>query len=288
MQSGDKRELEEMLANLSENGIASVKLQRLIWSRFGFRNEHDNLMIKLLVSFNFAYVRCDNEHVIETASKCSGRRQRVWDGCDDLLGLLKEHNGELLLPWFFLDKKADGLPTLCPSDQTVSVCLTYSFPEHFQKVCFHVCQPDVTAIPIPLNTSWLNGEHMEYAGITALLQCDGERAEIMLTATTVHSLSAYARLWQVVCRLITDIENEIKQAPGTIHVVQRYMSASQEDSQSVLQVGARQDKVELHKDYPVFRMNGKDPIVAEMDKHKAAAANAQAFIKCTSKKCSLQ
>ena len=105
-----QRELEEMLTNLSENGIASVKLLRLIWSRFGFKNEYDNLMIKLLVSFNFAYVRCDNEHVIETVNGLV--EGNMYNGCDDLLGLLIEHNGELLLPWFFIDKKPDGLPTL--------------------------------------------------------------------------------------------------------------------------------------------------------------------------------
>ena len=78
-----QRELEDMLTNLSKNGIASVKLLRLIWSRFGFE-------------------------------------------CDDLLGLLKKHNGDLLLPWFFQDKKPEGLPTMCPSDQSVSVCLTFN------------------------------------------------------------------------------------------------------------------------------------------------------------------
>ena len=270
-----QRELEEMLTNLSENGIASVKLLRLIWAKFGFKEEHDNLMIKLLVSFNFAYVRCDNDHVIKAVNALV--EGNVDDGCDDLLSLLKEHNGELLLPWFFPDKKPDGLPTVHPSDQSVSVCLAYSFSMSLPEGLF----PRLSARCHRHSNStqhWVSGVHMEYAGIRALLQSDEERAEIMLSATTVHSLNAYARLWQVLCRLVIDIENEIKQAPGTIHVVQRYMSASQEVSQSVLHVGARQDKIELHKEYPVFQMNGKDPIAAEVDKHKTAVASAQTFI----------
>ena len=232
-------------------------------------------MVKLLVSFNFAYVRCDNEHVIETVNALV--EGSVDDECDDLLSLLKEHNGELLLPWFFPDKKPDGLVTLCPSDQNVRVCLTYSFSGSLPEGLF----PRLSArCHRRLNSThhWLTGVHMEYAGIIALLQCDEERAEIVLTATTVRSLNTYARLWHVVCRLVTDIENEIKQTPGTVQVVQRYMSANQEDYQSVVHVGARQDKLQLHRQYPVFQMNGKDPIAAEVDKHKAAVANAPIFI----------
>ena len=76
-----QRELEGMLTNLSENGIASVKLLCLVWSKFGFKEEHDNLMIKLMVSFNnFAYVRCDNEHVIKAVNALV--EGNVDDGCD--------------------------------------------------------------------------------------------------------------------------------------------------------------------------------------------------------------
>ena len=271
-----QRELEGMLSNLSENGIASVKLLRLVWSKFGFKEEHDNLMIKLLVSFHFAYVRCDNDHVIKAVNALV--EGNVDDGCDDLLSLLKEHNGELLLPWFFPDKKPDGLPTVHPSDRSVSVCLAYSFslslPEGlFQRVSAR-CHRHSNS-----THHWLSGVHMEYAAITAVLLCDEKRAEIVLSANTLQSVNAHARLWQVVSRLITDIENEIRQAPGAIHVVQRYMSASPEGIQSAPNVGARQDEVQLHKEYPVFQVSVKDPVARELKKHKIAVANAQAFIK---------
>ena len=240
-----QRELEEMLTNLSENGIAGVKLLRLVWSKFGFKEEHDNLMIKLLVSFNFAYVRCDNDHVIKVLNALV--EGNVGQGSDDLLGLLKEHNGDLLLPWFFQDKKPDGLSTVCPSDRSVSVCLAYSFsmslPEGlFQRVSAR-CHRHSNS-----THHWVSGVHMEYAAITAVLLCDEERAEIVLSANTLQSVNAHARLWQVVSRLITDIENEIRQAPGAIHVVRRYMSASPEGIQSAPTVGARRDEVQLHKD----------------------------------------
>ena len=271
-----QRELEEMLTNLSKNGIASVKLLRLIWSRFGFKEEHDNLMIKLLVSFSFAYVRCDNDHVIKAVNALV--EGNVDDGCDDLLSLLKEHNGELLLLWFFPDKKPDGLPTVHPSDQSVSVCLAYSFsmslPEGlFQRVSAR-CHRHSNS-----TRHWLSGVHMEYAAITAVLQCDEDRAEIVLSANTVQSVNAHVRLWQVVWRLIVDIESEIKQAEGAIHIVRRYMSASLEGMRSVPNVGARQDEVQLHTEYPVFQINVKDPIAREVEKHKIAVANAQTFIK---------
>ena len=271
-----QRELEEMLTNLSENGIASVKLLRLVWSKFGFKQEHENLMIKLLVSFNFAYVRCDNEHVVKAVNALV--EGNVDEGCDDLLSLLKEHNGELLLPWFFPDKKPDGLPTVHPSDRSVSVCLAYSFsvslPEGlFQRVSAR-CHRHSNS-----THHWLSGVHMEYAAITAVLQCDEERAEIVLFANTVQSVNAHARLWQVVSRLIVDIESEIKQAPGAIHVVRRYMSASPEGIQSAPNVGARRNEVHLHKDYPVFQVSAKDPVARGLKKHKIALANAQAFIK---------
>ena len=270
-----QRELEGMLSNLSENGIASVKLLRLVWSKFGFKEEHDNLMIKLLVSFHFAYVRCDNDHVIKAVNALV--EGNVDDGCDDLLSLLKEHNGELLLPWFFPDKKPDGLPTVHPSDRSVSVCLAYSFslslPEGlFQRVSAR-CHRHSNS-----THHWLSGVHMEYAAITAVLLCDEKRAEIVLSANTLQSVNAHARLWQVVSRLITDIENEIRQAPGAIHVVQRYMSASPEGIQSAPNVGARQDEVQLHKDYPVFQVSVKDPVAREVEKHKIAVADAQTFI----------
>ena len=270
-----QRELEEMLSNLSENGIASVKLLRLIWSKFGFKAEHDNLMIKLLVSFNFAYVRCDNDHVIKAVNALV--EGNVDDGCDDLLSLLKEHNGELLLPWFFPDKKPDGLPTERPSDRSVSVCLAYSFslslPEGlFQRVSAR-CHRHSNS-----THHWLSGVHMEYAAITAVLLCDEERAEIVLSANTVMSVNAHARLWQVVSRLITDIENEIRQAAGALHVVRRYMSASPEGIQSAPNVGARRDEVRLHKDYPVFQVSVKDPVAREVEKHRIAVADAQTFI----------
>ena len=271
-----QRELEEMLTNLSENGIASVKLLRLVWSKFGFKQEHENLMIKLLVSFNFAYVRCDNEHVVKAVNALV--EGNVDEGCDDLLSLLKEHNGELLLPWFFPDKKPDGLPTVHPSNRSVSVCLAYSFsvslPEGlFQRVSAR-CHRHSNS-----THHWLSGVHMEYAAITAVLQCDEERAEIVLFANTVQSVNAHARLWQVVSRLIVDIESEIKQAPGAIHVVRRYMSASPEGIQSAPNVGARRNEVHLHKDYPVFQVSAKDPVARGLKKHKIALANAQAFIK---------
>ena len=274
--SVSQRELEEMLTDLSENGIASVKLLRLIWSRFGFTEEHVSLMIKLLVSFNFAYVRCDNELVIETVNALV--EGNTHDTCEDLLSLLKEHNGELLLPWYFRDEKPEGLPPVCPPDQGVSVCLTYSFAMSLPEGLF----PRLSARCHRHSNStrhWLSGVHMEYAAITAHLQCDEERAEITLSATTVHSLNAYTRLWHVVFRLSIDIENEIKQVPGTVQVVQRYLSASQEGIQSMAHVGARQVKVQLHEEYPVFQMNAKDPIACEVEKHKIAIAKAQAFVK---------
>ena len=120
---------------------------------------------------------------------------------------------------------------------------------------------------------------MEYAAITAVLLCDEERAEIVLSAKTVQSVNAHARLWQVVSRLITDIENEIREAPGAIHVVRRYMSASPDGIQSTPNVGARRNEVQLHKEYPVFQVSVKDPVARELKKHKIAVANAQAFIK---------
>ena len=271
------RQLKGMLTKLSENGIASVKLLRLIWSKFGFKEEHDNLMIKLLVSFNFAYVRCDNEYVIETVNALV--EGNVDQGCDDLLGLLKKHNGELLLPWFFHDKKPDGLPTVYPSNKSVSVCLTYSFSMSlqeglFQRVSAH-CHRHSNS-----THHWLSGVHMEYAAITAVLQCDEESAEMVLSASTVCSLNAHDRLWQVVWRLIIDIENEIKQAPGTVHTVQRYISATSLNCiLSVPGVGTREDEVQLHKDFPVFQMNVKDPVAREVGKHKDAVANVQALVK---------
>ena len=120
---------------------------------------------------------------------------------------------------------------------------------------------------------------MRYAAITAVLQCDEERAEIVLSASTVESLNAYTRLWQVVWRFIVDIENEIKQAPGTTHIVQRYLSANSECIQSVPSVGARRVQILVHESLPVFQINGEDPIACEMEKHKVAVANAQTFIK---------
>ena len=268
-------ELEKMLTDLSENGIASVKLLRLIWSRFGFKEEHDNLMINLLVSFNFAYVRCDNEHVMRAVNALV--EGSADDGCDDLLSLLEKHNGELLLPWFFRDENRRDLPLLCPSNQSVSVCLTYSFAVSLPEGLF----PRLSARCHRHSNStrhWLSGAHMEYAGITVDLQCDEERAEIVLSASTVDSLNACARLWLVVWRIIVDIENEIKQAPGIVHVVQRYMSASQGGIQPVQQVGARQAKVQLQKDYPAFGMNEEDPISLQLERHKTAATSAQAFV----------
>ena len=92
-------------------------------------------------------------------------------------------------------------------------------------------------------------------------------------------MNAHARLWQVVSRLIIDIENEIGQAPGAIHVVRRYMSARPEGIQSAPKVGARQNEVRLHKEYPLFQMNAKDPVAYEVEKHKIAVDNAQAFAK---------
>ena len=197
--------------------------------------------------------------------------------CNDLLSLLKEHNGELLLPWFFRDEKPEDLPSTCPSDQSVSVCLTYSFAVSLPEGLF----PHLSARCHRHSNSthhWLNGVHMKYAAITALLQHDKERAEIVLTATTVDSLNAYARLWQVVWRLIVDIENEIEQTPGTIHVVQIYISANQEGIQSVMEVGARQIKVQLHKGYPAFQMNEEDPIARQLVKHRTDVATAQELV----------
>ena len=273
-----QRELEEMLCSLSENGIASIKLLCLIWSQFGFKEEHNNLLVKLLVSFNFAYVRCDSEHMIATVNALvEGDMDK---GCDDLLSLLKEHNGELLLPWFFHDEKPKGLPTILPSDQSVSVCFTYSFsvslPEGLFARLSARCHRHSNS-----THHWLSGVYMKYASIIALLQCDEERSAIVLFAATMDSLNAYARLWHVVWRLIGDIEHEIKRAPGTVHVVQRYMSASQEGIPSVLQVGARPVEVQLYKDYPVFQMNGEDPIARE-----GCCSSGTVFCQITTGKCS--
>ena len=194
------------------------------------------------------------------------------------MNLLKEHNGGQLLPWFFNDKQPEGLPTVCPSDQNVSVCLTYAFaveiPEGlFQRLSAR-CHRHSNS-----TRHWLNGVHVSYGGIAILLQCIEERATITLVAVTFDSLKACARLWHVVCRLMGDIENVIKQAPGTARVVQRYLCTSQEACQSVLQVGARQVKVQLHEDYPAFQMNEEDPIAGTLENHKNAVLGAQEFVK---------
>ena len=270
-----QRELNKMLTNLNENGVASVKLLRVIWSRFGFKEEHINIMIKLLVSFNFAYVRCDNEHVIKTVN-CLVDGINTDAGCDDLLSLLKEYNGELLLPWFFRNDKPEGLLAMCPSAKSVSVNLIYAFamslPEGLFERLSARCHRHSNS-----THHWLNGVHIKYAAITALLQRDEERAELVLSATTVDSLNAYARLWHVAWRLIGDIENEIKQAPGTIHVVQRYISAGQEDIRSLV-LGARRVDVPLFEGHPAFQINKEDPIVWQLDRHKRSVTNAQQYV----------
>jgi hypothetical protein len=117
---------------------------------------------------------------------------------------------------------------------------------------------------------------MTYAGITAVLKCDEERAEIVLSASIADSLNAYARLWLVVWRFIVDIENEIKQAPGAIYVVQRYFSTRQD--LSTVQLGVRQSQVRLSDKYPAFQMNEKDLVARQLERHKSAVSNAELTI----------
>lgn len=271
-----QRELKRMLDSLTENGTANVRLLRIIWGKFGFKKEHHNLMVKLLVCFNFAYVKCQDERVNEIVNGLV--KDQFNDGCGDLLSLLEENNGELLLPWFLCDEKPEGLPAILPSDQFVSVRLTYSFamslPEGlFQRLSAR-CHRHCSYI-----RHCLNGVSLRYGPVTVTLQCDVKRSEIVLSAVTSNSYNAPQRLWHVVWRLVRDLEDLIDDIPGTKFAVQRYLSADHEGVQSEAEVGALPVKVKLLETNAPFLINQEDVIAPEVEMHKKAVANAHAVLK---------
>ena len=183
-------------------------------------------MVKLLNTFNFACMRCDTDHAIKA------------------LNALVKDNMEhtyVTVCWVYWKSTMENCFAMVVWEawrlaKHVSMALDRS--ECQCVSCFLICSVSsggsVSTPVSPLSppfqfypslAEW--SIHRKSAAITALLQCNEKKEMRLYCLPPMGLLDAYAWMLQVVWWFVVNIENEMNQASGAMHVIQRYMSANQ-------------------------------------------------------------
>ncbi|XP_062511401.1 uncharacterized protein LOC134187305 [Corticium candelabrum] len=240
------QKFKEMRNDLVFNGIARISMLLALWSEFHLTaDRHVDVFIKLFLALDFGYLTGSSDVVQELAhplgrrqitltppsstnptSDLSGhtieqnRHQEQTDCCKEMISKLKQHNVGLLLPWLLNDEKPEDVNDLWPLDiphGVMQVAVEYSFAYDcplgvFERLSAR-CHRHSNFI-----CHWSSGLLMCYGAVTLLINCSKNTSpgSICLSGRVVKSHYSVGRLWHVLLRCVSDMEDLLQSVPGVL------------------------------------------------------------------------
>ena len=247
----DPNQFKDLKCDLVCNGIARVSMLVALWSEFHLTaDRHLDVFIKLFLALDFAYLIGSSDVVVQELSDTLGRhaitstvsmstdtistmsdsynRMRgesqqadETDSCKELICKLKQHNVGMLLPWLLNDEKPDDVSQLwCAdvADGVMQVVVEYSFAQNcplglFERfsACCHHHHPNYIR-------HWSSGLLMCYGAVTLLFNCSSNTARgfLCLSGRVVKSRHSVGRLWHVLLRCVSDVEDLLQSFSGAL------------------------------------------------------------------------
>ena len=240
------QKFEEMKSDLVFNGIARISMLLALWSEFDLTaDRHVDVFIKLFLALDFGYLTGSSDDVVQELAHALGRRQitlappsstnptsdssghtieqnrhqEQTDSCQ-VISKLKQHDGGLLLPWLLNDEKPEDVSDLWPLDiphGVIQVAVEYSFAYErplglFERLSAR-CHRHSNFI-----RHWSSGLLMCYGAVTLLINCskNTSRGSICLSGRVVKSHHSVGRLWHVLLRCVSDMEDLLRSVPGVL------------------------------------------------------------------------
>ena len=236
-------QFENMRNDLVFNGIARISMLLVLWSRLlGTAVHHVNVFIKLFLALDFGYLTGSSADVVQELADTLGRREitstppistntpsnslvQVLDEnqeqtAKEMISKLKQHNVGLLLPWLLNDEKPVEVSELWPlaiPHGVMQVAVKYSFAYDrplglFERLSAR-CHRHSSYI-----CHWNSGLLMCYGAVTLYFTCskNGSPGSICLNGRVVKSHHCIGRLWHVLLRCVSDMEDLLQSIPGAL------------------------------------------------------------------------
>ena len=291
------QKFKEMKIDLVCNGIARISMLLALWSEFHLTaDRHVDVFIKLFLALDFGYLTGSPNDVVQELEHTWGRRQITLtspistkttsdssghtieqnclqeqrDSCKEMISKLKQHDVGLLLPWLLNDEKPEDVSELWPLDiphGVMQVAVEYSFAydrplglfERLSARCHrhsnYICH-------------WSSGLLMCYGAVTLLFNCSDNTSSgsICLSGRVVKSHHSVGRLWHVLLRCVSDMEDLLQSVPGVLP--DRFIYSGSSSSTSRKSPLSRPKQLVLHESWGSFAVDAvAGRYSREMSKH---------------------
>ena len=198
---------------LSTNATLSIPLLKALLRGQEFDAESISIFVKMLLSFDFAYVKGE-----QGLPKEHGDHESY-----DIVDHLGRTDVCLLVPWLLSqDCPSDAMesfPADCPTN-CIEVQLSYSFAfalplgifQQFSARCHQIS---------PIIRHWNNGFTLSYGPVKAKFTCKelATNASILCKGRTPKSRNALDRLFHVFWRCIVQLQTLLKTFPGSLYSI---------------------------------------------------------------------
>ena len=247
----DLQQFKEMKCDLVCNGIARVSMLLALWSEFHVTEDcHVDVFIKLFLALDLAYLTGSSDVVVQELSDTLGRHEitstvsmstdtfsttsdsynqmrgesqqaHQMDSCKELICKLKQHNVGLLLPWLLNDEEPDDVSQLwCAdvADGVMQVVVEYSFAYNCPLGLFERLSARCHRHHPNYIRHWSSGLLMCYGAVSLLFICSKNTSPgfLRLSARVVKSHHSVGRLWHVLLRCVSDVEDLLQSVPGVL------------------------------------------------------------------------
>ena len=243
------KQFEEMKCDLVCNGIARVSMLLALWSEFHLTaDRHLDVFIKLFLALDFAYLTGSSDVVVQELADTLGRHaststvsmstdtiSTTSDSYNQMRGesqqadqasrykelicKLKQHNVGLLLPWLLNDKEPDDVSQLWSADVAdgvMQVVVDYSFAYDCPLGLFERLSARCHCHHPTYIRHWSSGLLMYYGAVSLLFSSSKNTSPgfLRLSARVVKSHHSVGRLWHVLLRCVSDVEDLLQSVPG--------------------------------------------------------------------------
>ena len=247
----DPNQFAELRSDLVCNGIARVPMLLALWSEFHLTaDRHVDVFIKIFLAFDLAYLTGTSDVVVQELSDTLGRHEITstlsmstdtismtsdsysqmrgesqqadqMDSCKELICKLKQHNVGLLLPWLLSDEEPHDVSQLwCAdvADGVMQVVVEYSFAHNCPLGLFERLSARCHHHHPNYIRHWSSGLLMCYGAVTLLFSCNKNTSPgfLRLSARVVKSHHSVGRLWHVLLRCVSDVEDLLQSVPGVL------------------------------------------------------------------------
>ena len=201
---------QEDKGELSSNATLSIPLLKALLRGQKLDPESVNIFVKMLLSFDFAYVKGDHKENFD-------------DEADDIINRLEKAEDRLLVPWLLSqDCPSDAMerfPADCPTN-CIEVQLSYSFAFTLPLGIFQLFSARCHQIS-SLIRHWNKGFTLSYGPVKAKFTCEelATNAAIRCKCRTPKSRNALDRLFHVFWRCVIHLQKLLKTFPGSLYSI---------------------------------------------------------------------